>query len=88
MEYRGLGRRATEQRTGIEADAFDSAIQQQTIEHSLAVTLGEKVVMPHFHGQRPLQGIDKSGQFGQPLGREAFRQLQPQWRHPLAERAE
>ncbi|MNF86104.1 hypothetical protein D3C84_685280 [compost metagenome] len=73
MQHRRLGRGATEQRARIKADAFDTAIQQQAIEHALAITLGKELLMPHFHGQRPLQGIDKSGQFRQALRREAFR---------------
>ncbi|MNG00076.1 hypothetical protein D3C84_829990 [compost metagenome] len=44
--------------------------------------------MPHFNGQWSLQGIDKPGQLRQTLGREAFRQLQPKWRHPFTQRAE
>ncbi|MNL10827.1 hypothetical protein D3C87_1316400 [compost metagenome] len=88
VEYRGIGRGAAEQRARVETDALNATVQQQAIEHSLAVTLGEEIVMPHFHRQWPLQCIDECGEFRQALWREAFRQLQPQRRDPSTQRAE
>ena len=78
MQHRFGGRGTTEQGTWIEADALDTAIAQQAVEHALSITLGEELFMTHLHGQRPINAIEKSSQLRQAWRRKALRELQPQ----------
>ncbi|MNE73317.1 hypothetical protein D3C80_1693210 [compost metagenome] len=67
VEYRRLGRGATEQRPRIQADALHATVQQQAIEHPLGIALGKEVPMPDLNRQWPLQAIDKAGQLSDAL---------------------
>lgn len=88
MEHGGIGGGATEQGPGIEADALDTTIEQQTIEPPLGVPLGEELIVTDLHCQWALQGVDEARQFRQPIRRKRLGQLQPERRNPFAQRAE
>ncbi|MNN19622.1 hypothetical protein D3C81_1328710 [compost metagenome] len=54
VDYRRFSRQATEQRTRVEADALNATIQQQAIEQTFTLALGEELFMAHFHRQRAI----------------------------------
>ncbi|MOA04900.1 hypothetical protein D3C78_1244730 [compost metagenome] len=88
VEHRRISRGATEQGPGIEADAFDTTIEQQTIEAPFGVALGKELIVTDFHGQGALQGVDEPRQLRQPIRGEGFGQLQPVRRDTLTQGAE
>ena len=86
MAHRGRLTGTTEQRPRIQTDALHSQIAQQPIELTLLFASGEKRRMAHFHCQRPRQLAQKLLQIRQAARPETGRQLQPEWRHPCAQR--
>jgi hypothetical protein len=77
---------ATEQRARIEADALDATIQQQAIEQTFALALGEELFVRTSTANGRSRASMNAASSGKVAG-EAF-QLQPQRRNSFAERAE